>query len=76
VQRGNSEGEIVPDLPQTPDHSSIVGDLEGFCCRFLVLSPGLPLVLALWSLATHLHESFDAFPYLAITSPTKLARKE
>jgi hypothetical protein len=41
----------------------------------LVLSPGLSLVLALWSLATHLHQIFDAFPYLAITSPTKQCGK-
>jgi Protein of unknown function (DUF3631) len=65
----------VPDLSPTPGASSIVEDLEGFFSRFLVLSSGLPLVLALWSLATHLHESFDAFPYLAITSPTKRCGK-
>ena len=54
---------------------SIVGELETFFSRFLALSPGLPLVLALWSLATHLHERFDAFPYLAVTSPTKRCGK-
>ena len=38
--------------------------------RYLAIDPRLPLVLALWSLATHVFEAFDAFPYLAVTSPT------
>lgn len=53
----------------------IVDDLAALFSRFLALAPGLPLVLALWSIATHLHEHFDAFPYLAITSPTKRCGK-
>ena len=55
----------------TGSAATIVDELEAFFSRFLALSPGLALVLALWSIATHLHERFDAFPYLAITSPTK-----
>ena len=54
---------------------NIVDELEEFFSRFLALRQGLPLVLALWSLATHLHERFDAFPYLAVTSPTKRCGK-
>jgi hypothetical protein len=54
---------------------SIVDELATLFSRFLALSSGLPLVLALWSIATHLHEHFDAFPYLAITSPTKRCGK-
>ena len=59
--------------PKQPQN--IVDELETFFSRFLVLSPGLALVLALWSIATHLHERFDAFPYLAVTSPTKRCGK-
>ncbi len=55
--------------------SNVVDELETFFSRFLALNPGLPLVLALWSLATHLYDGFDAFPYLAITSPTKRCGK-
>jgi hypothetical protein len=58
-----------------PVSSAIVDKLEALYSRFLVLSPGLSLVLALWSLATYLHQVFDAFPYLAITSPTKRCGK-
>jgi hypothetical protein len=54
---------------------TIVDELEQFFSRFVAVSPGLSLVLALWSLATHVHERFDAFPYLAITSPTKRCGK-
>lgn len=35
----------------------------------------LPLTLAFWAMATHLYDSFDAFPYLVITAATKQAGK-
>jgi hypothetical protein len=57
------------------DPSRILADLERHFERYAVLPPGLPLVLALWGLATHLFDCFDAFPYLAITSPTKRCGK-
>jgi len=41
----------------------------------LAIDEGLPLVLAAWSLATYVYDKFDAFPYLAITSPTKRCGK-
>jgi Protein of unknown function (DUF3631) len=44
-------------------------DVERFLTRFLVLPPKATLPVALWSIATFLFESFDAFPYLAISSP-------
>jgi hypothetical protein len=65
----------VLNLPIRRDPAEIVEDLEKFFSRFLALSDGLPLVLALWSLATHLFDRFDAFPYMAITSPTKRCGK-
>jgi hypothetical protein len=49
--------------------------LEDTFSKYLALEPGLPLVLALWTLATHVFDCFDAFPYLAITSPTKRCGK-
>lgn len=57
------------------DSKGLPRQLECLFSRFLALTPGLPLVLALWSIATHLHEHFDAFPYLAITSPTRRCGK-
>jgi len=61
-------------MPCKQPHT-IVDELEAFFSRFLALNSGLALVLALWSITTHLHERFDAFPYLAITSPTKRCGK-
>jgi hypothetical protein len=52
-----------------------VATLEATFRRYLALDPGLPLVLALWTLATYVFDCFDAFPYLAITSPTKRCGK-
>jgi putative DNA primase/helicase len=55
--------------------AQIVSVLEGTIRKYIALDAGLPLVLALWILATHVFECFDAFPYLAITSPTKRCGK-
>jgi hypothetical protein len=57
------------------DRPNPLEELEQHFKRHAVLSPGMPLVLALWSLATHLFKQFDCFPYLAITSPTKRCGK-
>jgi len=53
----------------------LLEDLERVFRRYLALDKGMALVLALWSLATHVHDAFDAFPYLGITSPTKRCGK-
>lgn len=60
---------------QPPKTSTIVEQVERHFSRFLAIDPQLPLVLSLWSLATHVYDCFDAFPYLAITSPTKRCGK-
>jgi hypothetical protein len=52
-----------------------VESVESLFLRFLAIDLGLAFVLALWSIATHLHASFDAFPYLGVTSPTKRCGK-
>lgn len=54
---------------------TIVGALEEHFRRYLAIDPRLPLVLALWALATYLFQCFDACSYLAITSPTKRCGK-
>src|SRR5260370_2849563 len=53
----------------------LVATLEGTFKKYLAMDEGLPLVLALWTIATHAFDCFDAFPYLAITSPTKRCGK-
>lgn len=70
----------APSDPRLVDAAKSPGpqlleELEKYFKWYAVLSPGLPLVLALWSVATYLFESFDCFPYLAITSPTKRCGK-
>ena len=65
-------------MPRTPKGTTavqIVTMLEDAFSKYLALDCGLPLVLALWTFATHLFDCFDAFPYLAITSPTKRCGK-
>jgi hypothetical protein len=57
------------------DGAAIVRSVEGFLGRFIVLPANTTLPLALWAVATFTFESFDAFPYLAITSPTKRCGK-
>jgi uncharacterized protein DUF3631 len=42
---------------------------------YLVLPKGIPFVASLWVIATHIHELFDCFPYLTVTSPTKRCGK-
>ena len=54
---------------------AIVDKLEENFGRYLAMERGLPFVLALWTLATHAFNCFDAFAYLAITSPTKRCGK-
>jgi hypothetical protein len=59
-----------------PDQGAqIVSVLENTFRNYVALDTGLPLVLALWALATHVFDCFDAFPYLQITSPTKRCGK-
>jgi hypothetical protein len=60
---------------QDPTGAKIVATLESAFGKYVALDEGLPFVLALWTLATHVFECFDAFPYLAITSPTKRSGK-
>jgi Protein of unknown function (DUF3631) len=68
--------ETIPDSKsETDDGAALVRDVEGFLRRFVVLPAHTVLPLAVWVLATFTFESFDAFPYLVITSPTKRCGK-
>jgi hypothetical protein len=78
--RSGEREEIIAflqTLPKIPTQNAPIGDegpvlvrgLEAFFTRYVVLPPRTALPLALWTIATHLFESFDAFPYLAVSSP-------
>jgi len=62
---------------KTPDRDGprLIATLESTFRKYAALEDGLPFVLALWTLATHVFDCFDAFPYLAVTSPTKRCGK-
>ncbi len=53
----------------TIDGEALVRDTESFICKYVVLPSAARLPLALWAIATHIFDSFDAFPYLCLTSP-------
>jgi hypothetical protein len=57
------------------DNTALVEEVENFINRFVKLPKGLPLAVALWAIGTHLFKSFEVFPYLAITGPTKRCGK-
>jgi hypothetical protein len=58
-----------------PEETDILGDLERYIRRYLVLHPSAYLPVAVWILATFLPECFDCFPYLALLSPAKRCGK-
>ena len=61
--------------PTPVDGPALLCSLEEHFRRYAVIENGLPLVLSLWSIATHLFSGFDTFPYLAVTSPTRRCGK-
>lgn len=73
---GGAKAEHAPEL-QAPliRGTNLVRKLELFFTRRVIFPSGLALVLALWVIGTSLHEIFDCYPYLCITSPTKRCGK-
>ena len=53
----------------------VIGLVEDFIRRFLILPELAYLPLAVWIVATHLAEVFDVFPYLALNSAVKRCGK-
>ncbi|MBI3934960.1 MAG: DUF3631 domain-containing protein [Acidobacteria bacterium] len=53
----------------------LIGAVETFIRRYLILPDKAALPLALWTAATYLYEHFDTFPYLAVVSPAKRCGK-
>lgn len=51
------------------DGETMVADIETFITSFVILPPQTSLPLAAWVMATYCYETFDAFPYLLVTSP-------
>ena len=65
-----AKAEAVRDSPfPAEDGAAAVRDLEAFLVRYVVLPRKTALPLALWIIATYIFEVFDAFAYLAVSSP-------
>jgi hypothetical protein len=73
IEEPAQKADVTP--PPEVDGGALLCSLEEHFTRYAVLEKGLPLVLSLWSIATHLFAGFDTFPYLAVTSPTKRCGK-
>jgi hypothetical protein len=58
-----------------PDGAALLAAVERFFTRYVVLPTGVPMALAVWTMATWLVEVFDITPYLVITSPEKRCGK-
>jgi hypothetical protein len=55
---------------------SVIEKIESFLKDYVSFEDeSIALVIAVWSVATHIFESFDAFPYIVITSATKRSGK-
>jgi hypothetical protein len=63
----------VPD--SAPDPDIVVGELEKFIRRFVIMPDLSYLPMAMWILATHAADAFECFPYLALLSPAKRCGK-
>jgi hypothetical protein len=55
--------------PPVPDGASLLRKLEEFISGFVVLPPHALLPIILWVIATHVFDTFDAFPFLILCSP-------
>ena len=55
--------------------ADVVAEVEKMVRRFCVLPDAAYLPLAIWAVATHIAEKFDAFPYIAMLSPAKRCGK-
>jgi hypothetical protein len=63
----------VNDHPNAmPD---VIDGVESLIRRFCILPDAAYLPLATWGVATHVPDAFDAFPYIALLSPTKRCGK-
>ena len=69
--RAEETGPEIAAALELPPDPTVIREVEQFIRRFVILSKAACLPAALWAVATHLADVFDAFPYTAITSPTK-----
>lgn len=69
------EAQAVIALSTHERGGELISSVETLITRFVILPRAGRLPIALWTMATHLFDVFDAFPYLALTSPAKRSGK-
>jgi len=69
------EVPVEASKPNPGGNPDAIGKTENFIRRFCILPEAAYLPLALWAVATHLPDAFDAFPYIALLSPAKRCGK-
>jgi len=67
--RGRPPTDTAGVVSPSEDGVALVRDLENFLTRYVILPEHTALPLALWVLVTYTFVSFDAVPYLVISSP-------
>ena len=75
---GNAGDEVTTSATKedAPAGCALITDLESYILSYVSLAEACyALVIALWVTATHVWTSFDAFPYLVVTSATKRSGK-
>lgn len=61
---------LVPGGAKSSREAALLDETVHFIRRHCAFSlPGTPLVVALWALGTYALDAFDAFPFMAVTSP-------
>jgi hypothetical protein len=58
-----------------PSGSELVGQVERYIRRYVILPEAVYLPAALWAIATHAADEFDCYPYLALVSAIKRSGK-
>lgn len=70
---GSEIAEALDILPTSPP--DVIGEVERFIRRFVILPDASYLPMATWTMATYVSDAFDAFPYIALVSPAKRCGK-
>lgn len=61
--------EAVLTQAVAEDGNYVVAEVERLIAKYVVLPGAAKLPVALWALATHVFDVFDAYPYLVLKSP-------
>src|SRR5215213_6545512 len=75
VQGEAVEWEDIEPWPEPVNGAELLNRVIERIELYLVLPLGAPIVMALWCLSCYLFDSFDVFPRLNISSPTKRCGK-